>query len=129
MSIEGVPEGWRLVRIGKPKAGEYYIENHGEACEAKPTTPTVLHWVFPIIEKIEKPKQYRHFANAAEYAPHFDRSLQPGAVLDAVMRVLKYDEAGIFVITGMGLGFVAYEDAFYGFKFTDGTPFGIEVTE
>ena len=52
--IEGVPEGWRLVRIGKPKAGEYYIEINGEACEAKLITPTVLQWVFPIVEKIIK---------------------------------------------------------------------------
>ena len=127
MSIEGIPDGWEPVRFDYVNIREYWLGGHGEVCEHLDDKPTQVKRL--IIRKIEKPRQYRPFANAAEYAPHFDRSLQPGAVLDVVMRVLKYDEAGIFVITGMGLGFVAYEDAFHGFKFTDGTPFGIEVTE
>lgn len=125
MSIEGIPEGWRLVRIGKPKAGEYYIENHGEACEAKPTTPTVLHWVFPIIEKIEKPKQYRPFANAAEAE----------ALLGQVLR-LKVNHEHKFVLIGIsshgvriGLSLWSLQQAFDRFERLDGTPFGIEVAE
>jgi hypothetical protein len=123
--IEGIPDGWRLVRIGKPKAGEYYIENHGEACEAKATTPTVLHWVFPIIEKIEKPKRYRRFANAAEAE----------ALLGQVLR-FKVNHEQNFVFIGIsshgfqiGLCHYSLQEAFDCFEKLDGTPFGVEVAE
>jgi len=120
--IEGVPEGWRLVRIGKPKAGEYYIEINGEACEAKLITPTVLQWVFAIIEKIEQPRQYRPFANAAEFEPHRDRWWRYMDDNQTVSRPpANYSDSGHY-------GY----DFEYGLErkvFDDGSPFGVEVTE
>ncbi len=120
--IEGVPDGWRLVRIGKPKAGEYYIEINGEACEAKLITPTVLQWVFPIIEKIEQPKLYRPFANANEFESHREKwwrfkednynLCRPPASYDD-RKYWNWDWKEMF------------EDA----VFADGSPFGVEVTE
>ena len=127
MTTEGIPDGWELVRVGRPRPNVDWVVKY----DGTPYMPNsdFQNKNYAIIRKIEKPKQYRPFANAAEFEPYFDRSLRPGALRDVAMRVLKYNETGIFVITGHGLGFVRYEDAFYGFKFTDGTPFGIEVAE
>ena len=127
--IEGVPEGWRLVRIGKPKAGEYYIAINGEACEAKLLTRTVLQWGFPVIEKIEQPKQYRPFANAKEFEPHRDRWLiHPEGEANGAFQVLEYDDTGIWangMTEKMSYAIVKKN----GLRFDDGSPFGVEVTE
>ena len=119
--IPGVPEGWRLVRIGKPKAGEYYIEINGEACEAKLITPTVLQWVFPIIEKIEQPKQYRPFANAKEFAPHRDRWWRFKDKINESVRTTSYSDRFHNVH--------AWDESLEEKVFDDGSPFGVEVTE
>ena len=127
--IEGVPDGWRLVRIGKPKAGEYYIAINGEACEAKLLTRTVLQWGFPVIEKFEQPKQYRPFANAKEFEPHRDRWLiHPEGEANGAFQVLEYDDTGIWangMTEKMSYAIVKKN----GLRFDDGSPFGVEVTE
>ena len=51
--IEGVPEGWELVRIGSPNMGEFYIGGYGDI--------GVCDWIekyvnFVIVRKIEPPK-------------------------------------------------------------------------
>jgi len=51
MKIEGVPEGWELVRIGNPDVGECIIGNEGE-----PRIITANHWQsvnHVIIRKVE----------------------------------------------------------------------------
>ena len=70
--IPGVPEGWRLVRIGKPKAGEWFVDDGNTPTKAFTDFDVS---VLAIIEKIEQPKQYRPFANAKEFEPHRDRWL------------------------------------------------------
>lgn len=68
--IPGVPEGWELVRIGKPEIGEWFIDGLSEPYQA------IDDGHFrgcAIIRKIEKPARYRQFANAAEFKPHRDR--------------------------------------------------------
>ena len=132
--IEGIPDGWELVRIGKPKVGEYYIDVTGSIYKALDTTPTVLHWYMPIIRKIEKPKQYRPFANAAEFEPHRDRWIQRSDkhdTLDTIpagcFRVTAYNDHHFWTVFKEA---TSYEKAFGDGKcFDDGTPFGIEVTE
>ena len=119
--IPGVPEGWRLVRIGKPKAGEYYIEINGEACEAKLITPTVLQWVFPIIEKIEQPKQYRPFANAKEFEPHRDRWWRFKDESDELFRTYYYSDKSHM--------WHDWHQSFDKKVFDDGSVFGVQVTE
>ena len=119
--IEGVPDGWRLVRIGKPKSGEYYIEINGEACEAKLITPTVLKWVFPIIEKIEQPKKYRPFANAKEFEPHRDRWWRFKEGINESFRTISYSDRFHNV--------QAWDKSLDEKVFEDGSPFGVEVTE
>ena len=120
--IEGVPEGWRLVRIGRPKVGEHYIEISGSMYEATPTTPTVLHFVLPIVEKIEQPKKYRPFANAAEFEPHRDRWVRVKAN-GMVTRPISYTHDRLYI----GDIWLYWGDAFLNLEFETGTPFGVEV--
>lgn len=131
MSIEGIPEGWELVRIGRPAIGELKISHKGEPIE-------VLHEEYcgldsVIIRKIEKPKLYRPFANAAEFAPHRDRWIQrsdkhdtPDTIPAGCFRVTAYNDHHYWTVEGKA---TSYEQAFNDGKcFDDGTPFGIEVT-
>jgi hypothetical protein len=60
--VPGVPEGYRLVRIGAPKAGELYLNWSGEVLKApfdyrgrnnivlEKTTKTVRLWVWVDVE-------------------------------------------------------------------------------
>lgn len=123
--IEGIPDGWELVRVGMPAVGEYYIDVTGSIYKALDTTPTVLHWYVPVIRKIEKPKQYRPFASAAEFEPHRDRWVKRHDSLGSASRISGYGDKGV-VIHG---SVFTFEALFRDHTFDDGTPFGIEVTE
>lgn len=67
MKIEGVPDGYELVRIGEPKKGEFLINDVGGVVEATHGWMSIR----PVVRK--KPKQYRPFANGEEFKPHLDR--------------------------------------------------------
>jgi len=125
MTIEGIPDGWELVRFGKPLVGEYYIDVTGSIYKALDTTPTVLHWYMPIIRRIEKPKQYRPFANAAEFEPFRDRWFRPKCSPDQCILTTAYNDRGHWTAKEQD----TWEDMFDLYTFDDGTPFGIEVTE
>ena len=56
MKIEGIPDGWELVRIGTPMLKEYYISMSGTICKCS-IIPDGKAYV--IIRKIEKPKQIK----------------------------------------------------------------------
>jgi hypothetical protein len=72
MKIQGVPEGYELVRIGIPKDGELYL--CGRRCDVEEYNESTWYSsVYAIVRKIEKPKQYRPFANAEEFTPHRER--------------------------------------------------------
>ena len=125
--IPGVPEGWELVHaFRRAVKGEWYIDNDGTPY-LQPLSKSV--YPHPIIRKIEKPAKYRPFANAEEYAPHFDRAIKPKAVSTMAMRVIKYSDIQVFFVSGLSLNSSSYEDAFYGVEFTDGTPFGVRIDE
>jgi hypothetical protein len=119
MTIEGIPDGWDLVRVGRPAIGDWFIDGDGD-----PTQAEIDYGSFwPIIR--EKPKQYRAFANAAEAE----------ALLGQVLR-LKVDHKHKFVVIGVtshgvqvGLSHWSLQEAFDCFERLDGTPFGIEVTQ
>ena len=127
-SIEGIPEGWELVRVGKAMMGEHWLNDDG----------LIMKWDhahrsaasnYPIVRKIEKPKQYRPFANAAEFKPHRDRWLartdENGLRVNGEFRLDGFDDTGIW----LGSNHLSYKDALdRGGVFDDGTPFGVEVT-
>ena len=116
-NIEGIPEGWELVRFGVPKSGEVVLGPNGEPLEVNCDGVTV----WPIIRKIEKPKTYRPFANAAEFKPHRDR-----------WWMLKSDERNQRRsprdYDDLGYGDLLWGDMLEDANFDDGTPFGVEVT-
>ena len=117
--IEGVPEGWRLVRIGVPRLGVDWVINH----EQSPTLCVVAtlcpNW--PIIEKIEQPKKYRPFANAAEFEPHRDRWWRFKDESDGLFRTYYYSDKSHM--------WHDWHQSFDKKVFDDGSPFGVEVKE
>ena len=126
--IEGVPDGWRLVRIGNPKVAEWFID----AYDGKPLLATcdVGRRVRAIIEKTEQPKQYRPFANAAEFESHRDRWVEytsPNYGDCSMYRVSAYTSERVWL--GPDNVGRTYKEAFHCLRFADGSPFGVEVTE
>lgn len=120
MQIEGVPEGYEVVRIGAPRLGEAYIA----------LTGVVAHWSWthacasfhPIVRKIEKPKKYRPFANAEEFKPHRDQWVRVKAN-GMVTRPISYVHDRLYI----GDIWLYWGDAFLNLEFETGTPFGVEV--
>ena len=129
MQIEGIPEGWELVRVGSIRRKEFYLNTRGipiayENCNESTSCNHV------IIRKIPKQPQYRPFANAAEFAPHRDRwirrSYPDRQEAKGCFRVSSYNDCMFW----HGGNSETYQEAFEdGRQFDDGTPFGVEVTE
>ena len=121
MKIEGVPDGWEIVRFAKPKKGEYFLNDYRMAVQAESD-----NWHHPklIICKIELPKQYRAFANAEEFKPHRNRWWKWNPIKFPSNRncpPLVYDDNGH--------GAETWEQNFRDKVFDDGSPFGVEVSE
>lgn len=124
MNIEGIPDGWELVRIGRVKRGEFRLSNFGQP----------IHWEdsqesgsvnYVIIRKIKKPKRYRPFANAAEAEAFWDAKLQfKGLGVDR-FRVTAIRATGVTI----GGSTYKYAEAFERLECSDGTPFGVEVVD
>jgi hypothetical protein len=119
-SIEGIPEGWELAKFGVPKSGEWVLDPNGEPLEAN--SDGVAVW--PIIRKIERPKQYRAFASKAEAMLSWDAKVRRKADGSGIFRVVAIGETTI----GIGFSLFSFQDAFNCYECNDGTPFGVEVT-
>jgi|688.fasta_scaffold1765101_1 hypothetical protein len=131
MKIEGVPEGYEISRIGRPVQGETFIGGTGLVATA---TGGEVSFCYAIVRKIEQPKQpkqYRPFANGAEYAPHFERAIQYQHLDPNVFfRSVGVCQLGVWVQNNEENEFVPWETAFRVWLFKDnGTPFGVEVSE
>ena len=116
-------EGWEIVGFGNVSQGEWFIDSEGR----------IVPWSFfgrstekkIIIRKIERHKQYRHFANAAEAETLWDAKLQfKGHDADR-FRVTAIRSTGVTI----GGSTYRYEEAFERLECSDGSPFGVEVTE
>jgi hypothetical protein len=128
MKIEGIPDGWELVRIGKIEHEEFFIDGYGDLVQYDKGRGSRFNKNYVIIRKIEKPKkpkQYRAFENPAEAE----------ALLGQTLR-LKVNHKNKFVLIGIttygfqiGLSHWKPKEAFDCLERLDGTPFGIEVTE
>jgi hypothetical protein len=120
MKIEGVPEGYELVRIGEVSYLESYLGKFGDVTiwhEREPSHAENL----VILRKIERPKQYRPFANAEEFKPHRERWVRFIGV-----------EKGFWKLTSIhdeGANGEEWNVLFKKYVFEDGTPFGVEVSE
>ena len=121
--IEGIPEGWELVRVGKPLEGEFFIDGLDEIRQAHDDNH--FHGC-AIIRKIEKPKTYRPFANAAEYLPRWGNPVKYQDSLKFDL-IISTSELGVYIAQGRMVQFLTMEQAFGCLRFADGSPFGVEV--
>ena len=118
--IEGVPEGWELVRVGTPDEGELYIVSGGlvGVCESPRFAKNYV-----IVRKIEPPKP--------TYVPWTYETCPIGAV------VTSKDEKQIMMITskretvaGQMGHHCSYSELLNKWQQLDGTPCGtVEVHE
>lgn len=125
MSIEGIPEGWELVRVGRVNRGEFFL-NDSSIPEEWDFSLESNCGNYIIIRKIEK-KQYRPFANAAEFLAHPLSGDWIDLGADEFAKVIHCNDSGIRFSDDDDIQH--YEDAFVDLCFRDGTPFGVEVTE
>ena len=130
MSIEGIPDGWELVRFDYAANGEQYLTSDGDVTNHTNARLSGIKRL--IIRKIEKPKRYRPFANAAEFEPHRDKWLvffdyEYSDLSDQKSRVLVYGDDRFWI--GEDGSVYDWNEAFKSWQFEDGTPFGVEVTE
>jgi len=127
-NVPGVPDGWELVRVGRPVVGDFVVHTDGRVLEHGKDSCVRMNENYPIIRKIEQPAKYRPFANAEEYKPHRDRWVRhKDDTPDAAFRVLEYRDSGVMNISGEPMYF---DDAFSELFFDDdGTPFGVRIDE
>ena len=134
--VPGVPDGWELVRIGRPMCGEFRVSSIGKPVAV--TDNEIVAKDCPIIRKIEEPAKYRPFESAAEYvANRLERfavdwktqtDLAPG-----FFAVVSANEMFVWVAFGDAIEKLDWEEAFESLQFRHAdnstSPFGIEVTE
>jgi len=124
--VPGVPDGWELVGIHFATEGVWYAYK-GKAFKWTKKEPSDC--TFPIIRKIENPKQYRPFADAEEAEPFFDERLRKKDANNAeVHSRYRIDSINIKTLLIASV-YYTYEEAFEKFVKSDGTPFGIEVKD
>ena len=125
--IPGVPEGWELVRIGKPEIGEWFIDGLSEPYQA------IDDGHFrgcAIICKTEKPAAYRPFTNAEEAHPFWNAPLRLAGATEEMKnswsRITTIEKDGITT----SAKFYTWEQAYYRFYIDDNhTPFGVKIDE
>lgn len=121
-AIEGIPEGYELARIGAPRTGEPYLTPRGRIDIAEGNFEGCG---YAVLRKVEKPKQYRPFANGDEFEPFRDRWFCPKIKRNHLIKTSAYNEHRHW----SGEEPDTWEKMFDEYVFDDGTPFGIEVTE
>jgi hypothetical protein len=118
--VLGVPDGWELVEIGNPVADVDWVVGIDGTPRIYQYNPQLTAHNWPIIRKIEKPKQYRPFANAEEFKPHRDRWWKE--------KTKSYVYSPSTYSDNYHCG-SSWSVSFIDKLFDDGTPFGVEVTE
>jgi len=130
--VPGVPEGWELVRIDFVTEGEWYAYK-GKASQW--TKKESSDCTFPIIRKIEVPKQYRPFANGGEYVANRSHGIVDWKSNDAhqgFFAVVAANAPFVWVSFGKNVEVFDWQQAFerLAFRHVDGStsPFGVEIT-
>ncbi len=124
VEIPGLPDGWRLVRIGPVLPGEWRLMNDRSVRQWVYKEPS-LGWAV-VLRKIGP--EYRQFANAEEYRPHRDRWVRhKDDTPDSAFRILEYRDSWVMNISGEPMDFAdAFSELLFG---DDGTPFGVKIDE
>ena len=127
MEIEGMPDGWEPGGIRQAEPGEPILDDMGSVAFYGGKNRSSR--VFLVLRKIEKPKQYRPFVNAAEADQLWN------AVLKYKDPDLEQEDTRLRITVVTSLTVVigsepyTHEEAFELFECIDGTPFGVEVVE
>jgi hypothetical protein len=125
MKIEGMPEGYDIVRIGKPEKGELFIGANGLVAKSTGFEDAAC---YVILRKVERPKQYRPFANAEEFKPHRNRWWKWNLIkFPGVFPPDRNNPPSWYEHNGHAGG--TWQQSFCDKVFDDGTPFGVEVSE
>ncbi len=130
--VPGVPDGWELIAIRVAKKGEWFLGTDSKPLQANHDRSLV----WPIIRKIETPKQYRPFANGAEYiAKRRDAIAVDWKHIDTTsgfFAVVSASDCFVWVAFGSVTTQFQWDTAFQRlvFRHIDGStsPFGVEVT-
>ena len=115
-------EGWEIVRYDYASQGEWFVDSEGRVIQCRLPGGSDVKKI--VVRKIEKPKTYRAFANAAEAMLSWDAKVRRKADGSGIFRVVAIGETTI----GIGFSLFSFLDAFNGYECDDGTPFGVEVT-
>ena len=129
MQIEGIPDAWELVAFRHAVPGDHFLNIRGLPELWSLSVPS--SGIYVIIRKIEKPKQYRPFANAAEYMPNWGKPVdwKENDISPCNCAVVCANTTFIWVAFGDKVQRFDWEQAFEKIWFADGTPFGVEVVE
>jgi hypothetical protein len=124
-NVPGVPEGWKLVRVGKPNVGDWFIDGIDDPRQARDSDHC---YGCAIISKIEQPAKYRPFANGKEVHPFWDVALRvANAISESKESRFRINTIGHDGVT-IGNRFYTYSEAFDRFYVDDdGTPFGVKI--
>jgi len=122
--IAGIPDGWELDRIGTPVEGEFFVDALGRVSEVPKGLFLSKNYI--IICKIEKPKTYRPFKDAAEFHPHRYKWWKRKGDVQCSKYPTTYPPAAYNDISHGGQ---PWGEAFEQRIFEDGSPFGVDVTE
>jgi len=130
-NVPGVPDGWELVHAYRiAEAGEHVLDgNDAPVLRGK---RSILKW--PIVRKIEVPKQYRPFANGVDYV----RKRRDGIAVDwksgdinGFYAIVSANDSFVWVAFGKDVEVFKWGQAFERlvFRHIDGStsPFGVEV--
>ena len=136
MTIEGIPDGWNQERVGQIHPGEYWVNDDGQPKLWGANQPSI-NKNYVIVRKIEKPKQFRPFANAAEYfANRREGSAVDGknnTIAPGFFAVVSANQPYCWVAFGTKIVRFDWAEAFEKLQFrhvnNSTSPFGIEVTE
>jgi hypothetical protein len=117
--IEGVPEGYRLVAIRRPKKGEEYFVFDGSFYKADRD----MECYAPIIEKIGP--AFRPFKNSDEFKPFRDKWIVD-KFADAY-RVVGFDRNCVWIcrFEPDEIQIFSWEELALDWTFEDGTPCGL----
>jgi len=115
----GIPDELEVIAFRGAEYEETYLDLFGRVVRWTETRTSAAKHV--IVRKIEKPKQYRPFANGDEFKPHRDRWWQNKGMESNVFPPSYYSDN---YHCGKTWG-----ESFINKVFDDGSPFGVELNE
>lgn len=130
-NVPGVPDGWELVRVGRPVVGDFVVHTDGRVLEHGKDSCVRMNENYPILRKIEQPAKYRPFESSEEFLPYADRKISrvgnDGKKIPGFTIATSCSDSGVW----LGDLYSDWKSMLHrGHVFLDdGTPFGVKVEE